>query len=56
MAMIKPSGENSRFTHQSSLAILPAETSGSEYVEWTKEWRIFCISISDTSTDLIHAA
>jgi hypothetical protein len=35
--MMMPARENSRFVHQSSLAVLPTQISGSKYEEWMKE-------------------
>jgi hypothetical protein len=46
MVIMMPTEENSWLVHQSSLAILPAETSESEYEEWTKEWE-FCESVAE---------
>jgi hypothetical protein len=37
VVVVMPNMENSSLVHQSSLAILPAETSESEQKKWTKE-------------------
>jgi hypothetical protein len=38
--MMMPAGNNSCFVHQSPLAILSAESSGSKYEKWTEEVRV----------------
>jgi hypothetical protein len=37
MVMMMPVVANSLLVYHSSLAVLPAETSGSKYEDWTKE-------------------
>jgi hypothetical protein len=37
MVVMMLAGDNSSLVHQSSLALLAAETSGSKKEEWTKE-------------------
>jgi hypothetical protein len=45
--MMMPATDNSRIVHQSSLAVLPAETSVGKWEEWTKdcEFYLFIIEI-----------
>jgi hypothetical protein len=37
MVVMIPAGENSWLVYQSSMTIIPAETSGSEEKDWRKE-------------------
>jgi hypothetical protein len=47
MVMIMPAKKKNWLIHQSSLAILPAESSGSKKEEWMKEWELFAYSVSE---------
>jgi hypothetical protein len=55
MVMMMPTGDNSLLVYQSSLAVLPAETSGASRRNGRRNEN-FAYSVSfDTSTDLLHA-
>jgi hypothetical protein len=51
MVVIMPTGDNSWLVHQSSLAVLPADTSGVSMRNGRREWEFLPINISNTSRD-----